>query len=226
MKNYFKEVYVIEKELILKAFKQKDLTTMALILLWFIGFITAISVLVLTRIYPDKAINLFSAFAILLSAFMASVAMMKSISNTNKINVQANKEKKEQSKTQLKFYTKILLNAMNNSLDIGTNNCVELIKKALLDRSFIANIDEDKLIKLDDIVIETAGLLNMQNGIKEDTKILHELQSTILSPNRIPIQVSKKITICTQRIEHYEKELSSELHRIIEQIKKFKKEIA
>ena len=78
-KSFFKEVGSKALQDVKRAFEKKDLNYLILILFWSVGSITLISLIVLI-IASDEKDKYISAFAILLSAFMASVAVMRSIS--------------------------------------------------------------------------------------------------------------------------------------------------
>ncbi len=93
--EYYKDVHTMQIDFIKTAFKNKDLTTMSLIMLWGIGAFTILIILLLIANVPTSRIALFSAFAILISAFMASIAMIKSIK-------QAQSHKEEETKTALR----------------------------------------------------------------------------------------------------------------------------
>ena len=88
--GYIKSLYDLSKKYIYVAFKTKNLSNIALIVFWFGGFIALLLVLYALGITPNNVqtnttnkLQLMGALAILLSAFIASMTVMKSIKHSD-----------------------------------------------------------------------------------------------------------------------------------------------
>jgi len=132
--GYVKSLYNLSKEYIYTAFETKNLSSIALIIFWCGGFIALLLILYALGITPKDAqshsinkLQLMGALAILLSAFIASMSVMKSIKHSDE------HKESENSIKNSKFYLDNLVDGLEvvyNLLKDGNNNRVIWIEAA------------------------------------------------------------------------------------------------
>lgn len=91
--DWLKEIYQSIETSIYQSFQKKDLSNMALVVFWFAGGVALILVLYTLSLSP---LDFFAPFAILISAFIASMSVMKSIKHSDKqkeIELNSNRSK-------------------------------------------------------------------------------------------------------------------------------------
>lgn len=126
--GYAKSLYDLSENYVYTAFKTKNLSNMALIIFWFGGFIALLLILYALGITSKDAqansinkLQLMGALAILLSAFIASMTVMKSIRHSDE-----HKENENSTKNS-KFYLDNIVDGLEvvyNLLKDRNNNRV------------------------------------------------------------------------------------------------------
>lgn len=172
-----------------------SLINFILLLAWSLGFIIFFQMfyLYIEATDLDNKLKVLPAVTILISSFIASFSVMKSIKNVNDNNVLEKEKVKKKNILQFCFYIKGIEESLKNSSLRDIKHIKSLILGALKDKDIISSIDGSLLLILNDQLSSVSQTYSIEKNLKEKQNININNKDANENIEKLPIELREVI---------------------------------